>query len=264
MFGTIYPNNYKSTMKDIKIDMHTHTIASGHAYGTINEMIQSAAEKNLEMIGITEHGPGIPGTCDPFYFFNLRVIPRKQHGIKVMFGAEINILDYKGSLDLKTDHIKHLDLRIAGIHFQCYKPGNMDENTNAMIHAIKNPDIDIISHPDDGNCPLDYDAVVKAAKEYHTLLEINNNALRSPSRKNVAENQRTILELCKKQNVPVICNSDAHYMNDIGNIDHLSKVVDSADFPEELIINYYPEKFEEFIKINASERSVKNVYFGIL
>lgn len=248
-------------MKDIKIDMHTHTLVSGHAYGTINEMIVAAADKGLEMLGITEHGPMIPGSCDPFYFFNLRVIPRYQHGVKIMFGAEINILDYTGMLDLKSMHIKHLDLRIAGIHSQCYTFGSMDENTTAMINAIKNPEIDIISHPDDGRCPLDYPAIVAAAKEYHTLLEINNNALRSPSRKNVAENQRTLLDLCKGAYTPIICGSDAHYMNDLGNIDHVSKIIDSTDFPEELIINYYPEKFEEFIKENARQRNVKNIFF---
>lgn len=248
-------------MKKIKIDMHTHTLASGHAYGTVNEMIAAAADKNIEILGITEHGPNIPGSCNPFYFFNLHVIPRKQYGVKVMLGAEINILDYNGTLDLQQKHINNLDLRIAGIHHDCYTPGSIDKNTSAIINAIKNPDIDIISHPDDSNCPLDYEAVVKAAKEYHTLLEINNNALRMASRKNVAENQRTLLELCKKENIPVICNSDAHYMNDIGNIDHLEKVVDSVDFPEELIISYYPEKFEEFIKINASERTANNFYF---
>ena len=170
-------------MKPLKIDMHTHTLASGHAYATINEMTKAAADKNLEMIGFTEHGPVIPGSCDPFYFFNLRVVPRTQYGVRIMLGAEINILDYKGNLDLRPEHIKHLDIRIAGIHSECYKFGSIDENTSAVIAAIKNPDIDIISHPDDGYCPLDYEAVVKAAKEYHTLLEINNNALRSPSRK---------------------------------------------------------------------------------
>lgn len=248
-------------MKPLLIDMHTHTLASGHAYGTVNEMITAAADKGLQMLGITEHGPEIPGSCDPFYFFNMRVLPRFQHGIKVMFGAEINILDYTGKLDLSPEYIKNLDLRIAGIHSECYKLGSIDENTTAIINAIKNPDIDIISHPDDGFCPLDYPAVVAVAKEYHTLLEINNNALRSPSRKNVAENQRTILELCKSADIPIICDSDAHYMNDLGNIDHLSNIVDSADFPEELIINYYPEKFEEFVKENAKQRSAKNMYF---
>ena len=108
-------------MKEIKLDVHTHTLASGHAYGTINEMIKEASNRNLDILGITEHGPGIPGACNPFYFFNIKVVPHMQYGVKLMLGAEINILDYKGTLDLKPEHIKHLDLRIAGIHFQCYK-----------------------------------------------------------------------------------------------------------------------------------------------
>ena len=43
-----------------------HTLVSGHAYGTIREMAATAGEKNLKLIGITEHAPGIPGTVDPF------------------------------------------------------------------------------------------------------------------------------------------------------------------------------------------------------
>ena len=33
---------------EIKIDTHTHTIASGHAYNTIREMASMAARKGLE------------------------------------------------------------------------------------------------------------------------------------------------------------------------------------------------------------------------
>ncbi|MGN1142248.1 MAG: PHP domain-containing protein [Oliverpabstia sp.] len=44
-------------MKKIIADVHTHTLASGHAYGTIREMAQAAAEKKLEILGITEHAP---------------------------------------------------------------------------------------------------------------------------------------------------------------------------------------------------------------
>lgn len=56
---------------DLIGDMHMHTLVSGHAYGTIREMAQAARAKGLEMIGITEHAPGIPGTVDPFYYNNL-------------------------------------------------------------------------------------------------------------------------------------------------------------------------------------------------
>ena len=49
-------------MKDYA-DLHTHTIASGHAYGTITEMVHAAALKNLPILGITEHAPSMPGSC---------------------------------------------------------------------------------------------------------------------------------------------------------------------------------------------------------
>ena len=55
------------------LDVHTHTIASGHAYNTIKEMAQSASEKGLELLGITEHAMKMPGTCHSFYFANLKM-----------------------------------------------------------------------------------------------------------------------------------------------------------------------------------------------
>ena len=41
-------------MKDI-LDLHTHTIASGHAYNTLYEMAQAAADNGLALYGCTEH-----------------------------------------------------------------------------------------------------------------------------------------------------------------------------------------------------------------
>lgn len=55
-------------MKKIIADLHMHTLASGHAYGTIREMVQAAKEMQLHLIGISEHASGIPGTVDPFYY----------------------------------------------------------------------------------------------------------------------------------------------------------------------------------------------------
>ena len=85
---------------DILLDVHTHTIASGHAFSSLQEMVKSAAEKRLRLLGITEHTPGIPGTCDLIYFRNLHVVPRKMYGVELLLGAETNIVDYKGNVDL--------------------------------------------------------------------------------------------------------------------------------------------------------------------
>lgn len=236
-------------MKPLELDVHTHTIASGHAYGTITEMAEAASKKGLKILGITEHTGGIPGTCADIYFSNMRVVPREMFEIELMLGAEINIIDYDGTLDLRDKYMKHLDIRIAGIHSFCYEFGSLEENTRAVVNAIKNPFVDIISHPDDGSCPLNYKEVVQAAKEYHTLLELNNNSQRM-TRKNVRENAVTYLNLCKEYQVPILVSSDAHYMNDIANMDHVSPILDQVDFPEELIINYSAEKFKEFIRLN--------------
>ena len=54
------------------LDLHTHTLASGHAYNTLMEMARAASEKGLRYLGITEHAPSIPGSCDPIYFRNLQ------------------------------------------------------------------------------------------------------------------------------------------------------------------------------------------------
>ena len=45
------------------LDAHTHTLASGHAYSTMTEMVEAAAEKKLAVLGITEHAPLMPGSC---------------------------------------------------------------------------------------------------------------------------------------------------------------------------------------------------------
>lgn len=43
-------------MKDI-LDIHSHTIASGHAYNTLYEMARAAADNGMELFGSSDHGP---------------------------------------------------------------------------------------------------------------------------------------------------------------------------------------------------------------
>ena len=93
----------------IELDVHTHTIASGHAFSTLQEMAQAAAGKGLKLLGITEHSPGVPGSCNPIYFRNLHVVPRQMYGIELLLGAEINILDGEGNLDMDENCMRMLD-----------------------------------------------------------------------------------------------------------------------------------------------------------
>ena len=104
-----------------EFDLHTHTTASGHAYSSIREMAASAAQNGLKLLGITEHAPAMPGTCHEFYFQNYRVFDRNAYDVPILFGAELNILDENGSVDLPLKLVETLDLAIASIHPPCVR-----------------------------------------------------------------------------------------------------------------------------------------------
>lgn len=211
-------------------------------------MVDAAAEKGLQILGITEHAPGIPGTCAPIYFRNLHVVPRHIKGVELLLGVELNIIDYKGTVDLDEAMLKMLDIRIAGLHSLCYTPGTVEENTDAVIGAIRNPYVNIISHPGDGTALLQFEPIVLAAKESGTLLEINNSSLNPVRHKVMArKNNLEILRLCKQYEVPVILGSDAHISYDIANYCWIYELLQLAEFPEKLILNDKPEQFKAFI-----------------
>ena len=233
---------------ELKLDVHTHTVMSGHAYSTLQEMVAAAQQKNLDILGITEHAPGIPGTCNPIYFRNLHVVPRQFGNLRLMLGAELNILDTNGTLDLNEYYYKMLDIRIAGIHLLCWEGGTVEENTQGMINAIRNPWTQIISHPGDGTAELLFEPIVLAAKESKTLLEINNSSLNPNRNKETAlRNNLEILRLCKRYEVPVVLSSDAHISYAIADYSFIWPLLQETEFPDQLIMNYDSDRFLQYI-----------------
>ena len=208
------------------LDLHTHTIVSGHAYSTLREMAKAASDKGLELLGITEHAPRMPGTCHLFYFDNLRIVPRELYGIELVLGSEVNILDAKGTVDLPQK-----------------------ENTEAYLNVMKNPCVNIIGHPDDGRYEVDYEALVQGAKEYGKILELNNHSMDPDcSRSNAVENDTIMLNYCKKYQVPVVMDSDAHFDTLIGEFDMARELLTKLDFPEELVLNRSAEEVKKYLK----------------
>lgn len=230
-------------------DTHAHTIASGHAYSTLREMAYAASQNGLEVLSLTEHAPEMPGSCQEIYFRNLSVIPREMYGVKLLLGSELNIMNPEGELDLSEAICKNLDLVIASIHSPCYGFGHsVKENTNAYVEVMKKPYVDIIGHPDDGRFPIDYEVLVRTAKETKTLLEINNSSLRPGGfRKNTRENVLQMLELCKQYEVSVTTGSDAHIDVDAGNFEYVKEVLEYCKFPEELVVSTEFNKLKEFL-----------------
>lgn len=244
----IYPS-------DLPLDIHTHTIASGHAYGTIREMAQGAAEKKLLMLGISEHAPGIPGTCEPIYFSNLKVAPRRLYGVDLVYGCEINVLN-DGTLSLNK-YIEKLDYAIVGIHGLCYHDAGREKNTENVISCMRHPKVFFVSHPDDDHTPLDYERLALGAKENHVALEVNNSSLLKPEKRlNCVENYKKMLRLCKEYAVPVIVSSDAHDPLYVGRFEEACDLLNEAGFDKELIINTSVEKFMAHIGLKDREKNV--------
>lgn len=235
-------------------DPHTHTIASGHAYSTLQEMAHAAAEKGIQVLGITEHAPGIPGTCDPIYFRNLHVVPREMYGVRLLLGVELNILNTTGRLDLDEHHYRCCDIRIAGMHSLCWEGGTAAQNTEGMLAAIHNPWTHIISHPGDGTAELLFEPIVLAARDTHTLLEINSSSMIPSRHKEVARpNNLEILRLCRKYDVPVVLGSDAHISFSIADYRYALPLLAETDFPDELVMNYWPEQALAYLGIENSK-----------
>lgn len=233
---------------DYVLDLHTHTVASGHAYCSLREMAKAASEKGLELLGITEHAPMMPGTCHKFYFQNLKVVPRELYGVKLLLGSEVNILDAQGTVDLNEGTLSRMDVVIASLHAPCIKPGTKEENTAAYLNVMKNPYVNIIGHPDDGRYEIDYPALVQAAKEYGKVLELNNHSLEPDcTRTNGEENDRIMLELCKKYRTPVVMGSDAHFDTLIAGFDNAVRLLTELDFPKELVLNRSVEAIRNYV-----------------
>lgn len=235
----------------IVLDTHAHTLVSGHAYNTIREMAHMAKEKQLEAIALTEHAPEMPGTCGQFYFQNLKVVPREMYGVKLLLGTELNIMDENGTVDLPEKVLKKMDLTVASIHVPCYHGPKTKEAVTAAYHAaMENPLIHILGHPDDGRFPVDYEALVKKAKETHTFLEVNNTSLRpGGARENTRENDKVMLKYCKKYQVPITLGSDAHVDVDLANFDLALELLKECEFPEELVVNTSLAKLEKALAI---------------
>lgn len=234
-------------IKDV-LDTHTHTLASGHAYSTIRENACAAVEKGLELLAITDHAPRLRGSCQDIYFQNLKVVDRHAYGVELLIGVELNILDEQGNIDLEPKVLKQMDIAIASLHILCIEPGSQEFNTEACINAMKNPYVNILGHPDDCRYPLDYLALVQAAKEQGVLLELNNSSLRpGGSRKNAKGLDEKMLRLCMEYQVPIVISSDAHVDTDIGRHDEALELLEEIGFPEELVVNRSVDELKKYV-----------------
>ncbi|MCL1844920.1 MAG: phosphatase [Defluviitaleaceae bacterium] len=227
------------------LDVHCHTISSGHAYSTISENAEHAAKIGMKYIGVSDHAPAMPGASCLYNFTNLWSLPDVIGGVRVFKGVECNILDERGQLDLSTDLLAKMEFVIASFHRGTFPPSDKATHTRAMIAAMENNrDMHILGHPGDPFFEIDIPAVVSAAARTHTIIEINNQSLNPRCyRYNGSSVPEKILELCKKIHVPVIASSDAHFATYVGELGRAQALIEASGIDEELVVNTSVERF---------------------
>ena len=220
-------------MYRMKFDYHTHTIYSHgpvrpHGKGTIEQNVRTAAEKGLDAIAISEHGPG-----HRTYGLKMEKLPemraeierlKKIYPVEIYLSVEANIVNRDNYLDVKPEEYDLFDFVNAGYHFgvtdgYCmanwmydhrFWRGNKDEliekNTKMIVAAIENNDIRILTHPGE-KAPVDMDAIAKACEKTGTWMEIStHHAHLTPSE----------IEICQKYDVSFVISSDAHMPHRVG------------------------------------------------
>lgn len=217
-------------------DLHIHTISSGHAYSTVLENARAAADKGLEMIAITDHGPAMPGGPHVYHFGNMKVIPDELFGVRILKGVEANVIDRAGNLDLDDERLAPLDIVLAGFHNVCTPRGSIKENTEMMINAIKNPWVDIIVHPGNPEYLVDAEAVVQAAVKYDVAVELNNSSLKV-SRAGSRPYCEEILCLAKQYGAKIIVGSDSHFSLAIGDFSQAIELLKKYDISPSIVLN---------------------------
>ena len=175
------------TLNDIRMELHTHsTWSDGKA--SILEMAEAARERGYLALSITDHSQSL-GIANGLSVERLEeqkqeiAAARKELGnsFTLLHGTEMEIRA-DGTLDYSDEVLAELDIVIASVHVSMRQP--RQQVTERMLNAIRNPHVDIIAHPTNRLIPdregadLDMDAILEAAAEHDTVLEINANPRR--------------------------------------------------------------------------------------
>ena len=174
------------TIEDIKAELHAHTTASdGHL--SLKELVAEAKRRGFHTLAVTDHSRssvqanGLDEDRLRRHIDAIHEIDAATKGIRVLAGSEVDI-HADGSLDYDDQLLAELDIVVASPHASLKQ--DPAKATARLVAAIAHPLVHIIGHPTGriigrraGLSP-DLHALIEAALEHDTVLEINANPQR--------------------------------------------------------------------------------------
>jgi len=200
------------TIEAIRGDLHMHTSATDGT-ATIREMADAAIARGLQYIAITDHSKRVSmaaGLDEKRLLEQWRMIdeirPEYEGRLLILKGIECDILE-KGGMDLSDDCLAQADWVLASVHYG--QRQSREQITERILGAVHNPHVDCIAHPTGRLInrrepyEVDLDAVMQAAVETGTFLEINAH----PSRLDLNDIHAAA---AKRHGIPIVISTDAH------------------------------------------------------
>ena len=226
-------------------DTHTHTILCGHAYSTVMENVTQAKKLGHSFLCMTEHTPAIIGGASWVQFNSISFnMPRSIDGVLLVRGAELNIVDYDGTVDLPDEVIKKLEWVIASYHPLCIEQSSPADHTRGWMHIAENPLIHAIGHCD-RLYKFEKAPVFRAFKDAGKIVELNANLLDNEPAINDC---RDVALFCAELGIRVVISSDAHMCVRVGDVGPVVKILEEIGFPQELILNTDHQRFLEVLR----------------
>jgi putative hydrolase len=234
----------------IPVDFHVHSLFSHCGLHTVLELLHQARTLGMKGFAVTDHGLTLGGRLNSVFFERFQ---SPDPEIVIFKGIECNITDNNGTIDIPNSYLPHIDLVLLGIHPNSEKGHSKEHYTSLLIKALqKNKMVDIVSHPNDPNYPVDYALLAKAASAAGVALELNNSKIRY-ARSSAAEALQ-LLDACKTYRCHIAVNSDTHAIHELGDDSAVTPLLERMGFPAELIINNEKEKAFAFV---AKRRAFK-------
>lgn len=245
-------------------DLHIHSIASGHAFNTIDEITAFAVQNGYSLVGISEHGPNMERAPHSGYFEMLYRLPSKVGEMTVLYGCEANILDKNGKLDINDELVASLDYIIAGLHGRTsFESGSMSDNTEAIVSLIESGRADIIAHPISLSFPANPEKIAEAALKNHVILECNKSVLRESithRREDIIKLNAALFQTACSMGVEILFGSDAHHVSEMGISENENKMLKEC-YHTSLsdMLNPYPQKLRSLL---AQRKKIRGEKFG--
>ncbi len=174
------------TVEAIRAELHSHTTASDGKL-SIDELAAAAMAGGREILAITDHSRssaqanGLDVDRLRRHADAIREADARIDGIRLLAGSEVDI-HADGSLDYEDDVLAMLDVVVASPHASLRQEPAVA--TARLCAAARHPLVSIIGHPTGRiigsrkGLEPDIEAVIAAAIEGGTALEINSNPLR--------------------------------------------------------------------------------------